>query len=67
MKTRIFTALAVCLLLPFAAFAAEGDPISVQTGFIDIPTAHVLDRYQTSFQTRAYSRCIPYQARTVGS
>ena len=54
MKTRILTALTACLLLPFAVWADEGDPISVQTNLIDIPTAHALDRYQTSFQTRAY-------------
>ncbi len=42
------------LLLSLSAFAAEGDPISVQTTLIDVPTAHALDRYQTSFQTRAY-------------
>ena len=51
---RIFL-FTLSLLLAFTfSFAAEGDPISVQTALIDIPTAHALDRYQTSFQTRAY-------------
>jgi len=51
---RISVLVLSCLLLPFVAFAAEGDPISIQTNLIDIPTAHTLDRYQASFQTRAY-------------
>lgn len=42
------------LFFALPALAQEGDPISVQTSFIDIPTAEVLDRYQASFQTRAY-------------
>ena len=51
---RIFLFTLSLLLTATFSWAAEGDPISVQTTLIDIPTAHALDRYQTSFQTRAY-------------
>ena len=51
-RTFLFT-LSFLLAATFS-WGAEGDPISVQTTLIDIPTAHALDRYQTSFQTRAY-------------
>ena len=43
-----------CLCTPLFAEAAEGDPISVETNILDIPTADTLDRYQTSFLARAY-------------
>ena len=52
-RSFIFTLLS-CLLFPVMSWAAEGDPISIQTTLIDVPTAHALDRYQTSFLTRAY-------------
>jgi hypothetical protein len=48
--------LAVLLTLSLASIAqaAEGDPISTELSVIDVPTAEVLDRYQTSFTTRVY-------------
>ena len=54
MKYRSIFVLFAAFILPVFCFGAEGDPISIQTTLIDIPTAHTLDRYQTSFQTRAY-------------
>lgn len=56
MRKRLFilTALFFCGI-PFAAAAEPGDPISMETMLIDVPTAEVLDRYQTSFLTRAFS------------
>ena len=48
------TLLAALLFFPLAAFAAQGDPISVETTVIDVPTAETFDRYQVSFLTRAY-------------
>ena len=48
------TLLAALLCFPLAAFAAQGDPISVETTVIDVPTAETFDRYQVSFLTRAY-------------
>lgn len=54
MKPFYQIALLAVFLFPAAALAAEGDPISVQTTLIDVPTAHALDRYQASFLTRAY-------------
>lgn len=49
----LFTAVLACC--PFAAHAQQGDPISLETMLIDVPTAEVFDRYQASFLTRAYS------------
>ena len=43
-----------CLCIPLATWAAEGDPISVETTILDVPTADTLDRYQASFLARAY-------------
>ena len=43
-----------CLFFPFALQAAQGDPISLETAIIDVPTAETFDRYQASFLTRAY-------------
>ncbi len=43
-----------CLLYSFALQAAPGDPISLETMIIDVPTAETFDRYQASFLTRAY-------------
>ena len=54
MIRRITLIILSSLLLPLTLCAADGDPISVQTTLIDVPTALALDRYQTSFQTRAY-------------
>ena len=48
------TLLAALLCFPLAVFAAQGDPISVETTVIDVPTAETFDRYQVSFLTRAY-------------
>ena len=44
----------VCILCPFTLQAGQGDPISLETMILDVPTAEVLDRYQASFLTRAY-------------
>lgn len=48
---------AVCLFLclPLFTWAAEGDPIRVETQLVDVPTADVLDRYQASLLVRTYS------------
>jgi len=54
MNYKYLTILCCALLMPLTLQAAEGDPISLETNLIDIPTADVLDRYQASFQTRAY-------------
>lgn len=54
MNHRLFLCFITLFLFPIALSAAEGDPISLQTTLIDVPTADALDRYQTSFQTRAY-------------
>ena len=54
MNRKLLLLLSTLFLFPVALTAAEGDPISLQTALIDIPTADALDRYQTSFQTRAY-------------
>ena len=53
MKLKLFI-LSFCLLFPLWANAAEGDPISVETAVLDVPTAEVFDRYQASFLARAY-------------
>lgn len=53
MKLKI-SLLAALFFLPLAAFAAQGDPISVETTVIDVPTAETFDRYQVSFLTRTY-------------
>ncbi len=41
--------------LSAAAYAAEGDPISTELNVLDVPTTDTLDRYEASFQTRAYA------------
>ena len=55
MKTKIICLLFVALLFPLALQAEEGDPIRVENMLLDVPTAQVLDRYQASFLSRAYS------------
>lgn len=54
MKLKKFTVLFACLTLTAPVFADQGDPISMETTLIDVPTAETLDRYQASFLTRAY-------------
>ena len=54
MKLKKFTVFFACLMLTAPVFAAQGDPISLETTLIDVPTAETLDRYQASFLTRAY-------------
>ena len=54
MKMKHWIACLLCLFCPFALQAAQGDPISLETLIIDVPTAEALDRYQASFLTRAY-------------
>lgn len=54
MKLKFLAVLLACLTFTGAAFAAQGDPISLETLIIDVPTAEALDRYQASFLTRAY-------------
>ena len=54
MKMKTYLAVLVCMFCPFALQAAQGDPISLETMIIDVPTAETLDRYQASFLTRAY-------------
>lgn len=55
MKIKSFVLLAVATLFPLGAWAEAGDPISMETMLLDVPTAEVLDRYQASFLTRAYA------------
>ena len=40
--------------MPAGLYAATGDPISLETAVLDVPTADVLDRYEASFLSRAY-------------
>lgn len=54
MKLKFFAVLFACLTITGTAFAAQGDPVSLETLIIDVPTAETLDRYQASFLTRAY-------------
>ncbi|MDD6152407.1 MAG: hypothetical protein PUC11_00440 [Elusimicrobia bacterium] len=54
MKLKFFAALFACLTFACPVFAAQGDPISLETQIIDVPTAETMDRYQASFLTRAY-------------
>lgn len=54
MNLKKFTLTLTCLILSTASFAAQGDPISLETTLIDVPTAETFDRYQASFLTRAY-------------
>ncbi len=54
MKLKQLAVLLACISCPFALQAAPGDPISLETMIIDVPTAEALDRYQASFLTRAY-------------
>ena len=54
MKAKLLFLLAICCCFPAALYGATGDPISLETSILDVPTADVLDRYQASFLTRAY-------------
>ena len=54
MKLKLITLLSICLITPLFLAAAEGDPITLETAVLDVPTADVLDRYQAAFVTRAY-------------
>lgn len=54
MNLKKLTALLAVLTLPLSLCAAQGDPISLETMLIDVPTAETFDRYQASFLTRAY-------------
>jgi len=54
MNLKKLTALLALLALPLSLCAAQGDPISLETMLIDVPTAETFDRYQASFLTRAY-------------
>ncbi len=54
MNLKKLTLLLACFIFPLAASAAQGDPVSLETLIIDVPTAETLDRYQASFLTRAY-------------
>lgn len=54
MKLKFFAVLFACLTITGTVFAAQGDPVSLETLIIDVPTAETLDRYQASFLTRAY-------------
>ncbi len=51
---KLFLLLTVFLLAATFLSAADGDPISLETNILDVPTADVLDRYQASFLARAY-------------
>ncbi len=54
MNSKMFAAIFCFCFFPVLATAETGDPISLETNLIDIPTAEVLDRYQAAFITRAY-------------
>lgn len=51
---KILTLFVSYVLFPAVLCAAVGDPVSLETNILDIPTADVLDHYQASFSTRAY-------------
>lgn len=55
MKLKFLFLAVLFAALPLSSWAAEGDPISMETQLVDVPTAQVLDRYQASFLTRAYA------------
>ncbi len=55
MKLKLIALFSFCLFVPVFLSAAEGDPIALETAVLDVPTADVFDRYQTSFLTRAYA------------
>lgn len=55
MKLKFLLLAVLFAALPLSSWAAEGDPISMETQLVDVPTAQVLDRYQASFLTRAYA------------
>lgn len=54
MKKFYLLTLLSCFCFPAMLFAAQGDPISLETALVDVPTAETFDRYQASFLTRAY-------------
>ena len=54
MNIKKIIVLFCCAIFPVSLYAAQGDPISLETMIIDVPTAETLDRYQASFLTRAY-------------
>ena len=54
MNIKKLIVLVCCAFYPLALQAAPGDPISLETMIIDVPTAETFDRYQASFLTRAY-------------
>lgn len=53
-KMTRLAVLLFCFCFPPALQAAQGDPISLETQILDVPTAETFDRYQASFLTRAY-------------
>ncbi len=55
MKLKFLLLAVLFAALPLSSWSAEGDPISMETQLVDVPTAQVLDRYQASFLTRAYA------------
>ena len=55
MKLKSYILLFLCALFFAPSLCAqEANPIETETLIIDVPTADVFDRYQASFQTRAY-------------
>lgn len=56
MNSKFYAAIFCLCCATVFAHAQTGDPISLETNLIDIPTAEVLDRYQAAFTTRAYER-----------
>ncbi|MBR4592783.1 MAG: hypothetical protein IKO35_06205 [Elusimicrobiaceae bacterium] len=54
MNKKILYTMLICFAFPLAVQADSGDPITLETTLIDVPTANVLDSYQASFLTRAY-------------
>ena len=55
MKKWFVILLLLIAFAPYSLQAADTDPISTETNILDVPTTETLDRYQASFQTRAYS------------
>ncbi|MCI5821047.1 MAG: hypothetical protein MR039_04815 [Elusimicrobia bacterium] len=53
-KMTRLAVLLFCFCFPLTLQAAQGDPISLETQILDVPTAETFDRYQASFLTRAY-------------
>lgn len=64
-KFLISVLLGLCFF-PLGAYAQDANPIETETLILDVPTADVFDRYQASFQTRAYDHGTVMQSIDFG-